>query len=142
MKEGTHTHHFVNQYQGLVGFGLDRETDQKSLMVYLQKFSDDTFLETLLPRLSQGEIDEIVHLISRILKTHLKEEEYHRLFLREEQTQEAGLEALSHNMQNMPKERIEPGEEQLRWLCSKRGLEWDLMSEDDRETFIQDLNRA
>ena len=142
MKEGTHTHHFVNQYQGLVGFGLDRENDQKSLMVYLQKFSDDTFLETLLPRLSQGEIDEIVHLISRILKTHLKEEEYHRLFLKEDSAEETSSEALSFNAQNMMKERIEPGEEQLRWLCSKRGLQWDLMSEEERETFIQDLNRA
>ena len=84
MNPGNHTHHFVNQYQGLVGFGLDRETDEKSLMVYLQKFSDDDFLKTLIPRLSDDEIKEISEFIFRFLKTHLKKEEYHRLFLKEE----------------------------------------------------------
>jgi hypothetical protein len=84
MNPGKHTHHFVNQYQGLVGFGLDRETDEKSLMVYLQKFSDDDFLKTLIPRLSDDEIKEIFEFIFRFLKTHLKKEEYHRLFLKEE----------------------------------------------------------
>ncbi len=85
MKPGRHSHNFVNEYQGLVGFGLDRETDEKSLKVYLQKFSDDTFLKTLLPRLTEDEIQEIFILISRLLKTHLKEEEYHDLFLKEEE---------------------------------------------------------
>ena len=88
MKPGQHSHNFVNEYQGLVGFGLDRETDEKSLKVYLQKFSDDTFLKTLLPRLTEDEIEEILVLISRLLKTHLKEEEYHQLFLKENGTTE------------------------------------------------------
>ena len=88
MKPGHHSHHFVNEYQGLVGFGLDRETDEKSLKVYLQKFSDDTFLSTLLPRLTDEEIEEIFILISRLLKTHLEKEEYHQLFLKEEGTKE------------------------------------------------------
>ena len=86
MNPGNHTHDFVNQYQGLVGFGLDRETDENSLMVYLQKFSDDHFLKTLIPRLKDDEIEAILELISRLLKTHLKEDEYHRLFLKEEGT--------------------------------------------------------
>jgi len=81
MNKPRHTHEFVNRYDGLVGFGLDRETDEKSLMVYLQKFSDDTLLKTILPRLSDAEIQELFDLISRILKTHLKENEYHQLFL-------------------------------------------------------------
>jgi hypothetical protein len=81
MNKPRHTHEFVNHYDGLVGFGLDRETDEKSLMVYLQKFSDDTLLKTILPRLSDAEIQELFDLISRFLKTHLKEKEYHRLFL-------------------------------------------------------------
>ncbi|MGC1401649.1 MAG: cytoplasmic protein [Thermodesulfobacteriota bacterium] len=88
MKPGHHSHNFVNEYQGLVGFGLDRETDEKSLTVYLQKFSDDTLLKTLLPRLTEDEIQEIFILISRLLKTHLKEEEYHQLFLKEDVTEE------------------------------------------------------
>ncbi len=85
MKPGHHSHNFVNEYQGLVGFGLDRETDEKSLMVYLQKFSDDTLLKALLPLLTDGEIEEIFVLISRTLKTHLQEKDYHRLFLKEEE---------------------------------------------------------
>ncbi len=84
MNRRTHTHHFVNQYQGLIGFGLDRETDEKSLMVYLQKFSDDDFLKTLIPRLSDDEIGAMVEWIFRFLKIHLKKEEYHRLFLKED----------------------------------------------------------
>ncbi len=83
METGKHSHHFVNEYEGLIGFGLDRETDEKSLMVYLQKFSDDTFLKTLVPRLSETEIQDLFELISRLLKKYLKEEEYHRLFLKE-----------------------------------------------------------
>lgn len=84
MNSGNHSHNFVNQYQGLVGFGLDRETDEKSLMVYLQKFSDDQFLETLIPRLKDDEVESILEIISRLLKAHLNEDEYHRLFLKEE----------------------------------------------------------
>ncbi|MGA3083676.1 MAG: cytoplasmic protein [Thermodesulfobacteriota bacterium] len=84
MNPGNHTHHFVNQYQGLVGFGLDRETDEKSLMVYLQKFSDDDFLNILIPRLSDDEIEAIFTFICRFLKIHLKKEEYHQLFLKDE----------------------------------------------------------
>ncbi len=81
MSKFQHTHEFVNQYTGLVGFGLDRDTDEKSLMVYLQKFSDDTLMKTILPRLSDAEIRDLFDLIARILKTHLKENEYHHLFL-------------------------------------------------------------
>ena len=84
IKPKGHSHDFVDQYQGLVGFGLDRETDEKSLMVYLQKFSDDSHLASLIPRLSDQEIQEIFDLISRIITTHLKEEEYHRLFLKDD----------------------------------------------------------
>jgi hypothetical protein len=83
MNPRNHSHNFVNQYQGLIGFGLDRETDEKSLMVYLQKFSDDEFLKTLIPRLKDDEIEAILEFLSRLLKTHLKEKEYHRLFLKE-----------------------------------------------------------
>ncbi|MEW6185660.1 MAG: cytoplasmic protein [Thermodesulfobacteriota bacterium] len=84
MKAIGHTHNFINTYLGLVGFGLDRETDEKSLMVYLQKFSDDAFLEALVPRLNAVEIEEIIGLIHRLLKTHLQENEYHHLFLKDD----------------------------------------------------------
>ena len=78
-----HSHSFVETYQGLVGFGLDRETDEKTVMVYLQKFSDDALLETIVKRMSNEELEEVFLFVSRLLKDHLTEPEYHRLFLKE-----------------------------------------------------------
>ena len=40
-------------------------------------------MKTLAPRLSEEEINEFVDLISRVLKKHLNDEEYHNLFLKE-----------------------------------------------------------
>ena len=82
MNQNMHSHNFVEHYEGMVGFGLDRETDEKSLMVYLQKFSDDALLAALVPRLNDGEIQELFERISLLLKKHLQEAEYHRLFLK------------------------------------------------------------
>ncbi len=78
-----HTHKFVEEYDGFIGFGLDRKTDEASLIVYLQKFSDDELMNILINRLSQEEILEIFDLLSRILKRHLSEREYHKYFLKE-----------------------------------------------------------
>ena len=80
---GSHSHNFVETYKGLVGFGADRETDEKTVIYYLQKFSDDAFMETLTQRLTDDELEEIFSLITRLLKKHLTEPEYHRLFLKE-----------------------------------------------------------
>jgi hypothetical protein len=85
MNQKIHSHTFVEHYEGMVGFGFDRETDEKSLMVYLQKFSDDALLTALVPRLSDTEIQEAFDLVSRLIRTHLKDEEYHRLFLKDEE---------------------------------------------------------
>jgi TorA maturation chaperone TorD len=84
MNQKMHSHTFVEHYEGMVGFGLDRETDEKSLMVYLQKFSDDALLAALVPRLSPDEIQDLFERISLLLKKHLQEAEYHRLFLKDE----------------------------------------------------------
>jgi hypothetical protein len=35
-----HTHNFVEDYTGLVGFGLNREIDENTVIYYLQKFSE------------------------------------------------------------------------------------------------------
>ncbi len=35
--------------------------------------------------------------------------------------------------------RMKEAESQMRRLCEERGLDWDAMSEDDREQFIVDL---
>ena len=81
----THSHNFVEKYQGLVGFGLDRETDEKTVMVYFQKFSDDALLDTIVKRMTDELLEEAFGFISRLLKDHLSEQEYHRLFLKEDQ---------------------------------------------------------
>jgi hypothetical protein len=78
-----HSHHFVDVYQGFVGLGLDRETDERTIQYYLQKFSDDTLMENLLSKLRDDELEEIFLLLSRLLKTHLSESEYHLLFLKD-----------------------------------------------------------
>jgi len=78
-----HTHNFVEEYNGLVGFGLNRETDEKTVIYYLQKFSDDKMINAIIGRLSDEELEEIFLFINKILKKHLIEEEYHTLFLKD-----------------------------------------------------------
>lgn len=78
-----HSHNFVETYEGLVGFGSDRETDENTVIYYLQKFSDDRLIETIIKRLSDEELKEIFNLITGLLKKHLADTEYHRLFLKE-----------------------------------------------------------
>lgn len=78
-----HSHRFVEEYTGLVGFGLDRKTDEAALTVYLQKFSDDELLEALCPKLTDQQVSDLFHLLSRLLREHLNDEEYHKFFLKE-----------------------------------------------------------
>ncbi len=81
---GNHSHNFVETYKGLIGIGADRNADENTVMVYLQKFSDDNLMQTLIPRLTDDELSEIFALINRLLKKHLKHSEYHHLFLKED----------------------------------------------------------
>ncbi len=82
-----HTHNFVETYKGLVGFGADRETDENTVMYYLQKFSDDRFMALITKRMTDAELLEIFNLINRTLKRHLTAAEYHGLFLKEDHDQ-------------------------------------------------------
>ncbi len=79
-----HSHRFVETYEGLVAFGFSRDVDEKSLMVYLQKFSDDGLLQLLVPRLSDGEMTALFEMISDLMRKHLTDQEYHAHFLKEE----------------------------------------------------------
>ena len=79
-----HSHNHVETYDGLVGFGLDRETDENTIIYYLQKFSDDTLMEELVKRLTDDELYEIFSLLTHLLKKHLKDSEYHTLFLKDD----------------------------------------------------------
>jgi hypothetical protein len=81
--KSNHSHEFVESYDGLIGFGWDRETDENSLVCYLQMFSDDHLLKTLVGRLSNEEIDEIQTMIHRLMKKHFTESEYHQFFLKD-----------------------------------------------------------
>ncbi len=77
------THNFIHEYKGLGAFGMDRETDEETLMFYLQKFSEDGFMKAFLPRLSDGDLEEIYLFINDQLKKHISEDEYHALFLKD-----------------------------------------------------------
>ncbi len=78
-----HKHTFADKYDGMVAFGLSREIDEKSLMYYLQKFSDDDLMSVLVPRLTDEELDRVFSLISELMRNHLNDGEYHRLFLKD-----------------------------------------------------------
>lgn len=78
-----HNHNFVETYDEVVAFGLSRDLDEKSIMYYLQKFSDDDMLKALVPRLSDREINELFDLMSRLMHNHLTDEEYHEFFLKD-----------------------------------------------------------
>ncbi|MCK8603346.1 cytoplasmic protein [Desulfoferrobacter suflitae] len=78
-----HQHDFVEDYDQMIAFGFSREVDEKSLMVYLQKFSDDDFMKILVPRLSDREITQLFDHISGLMRKHMSEDEYHRYFLKD-----------------------------------------------------------
>ncbi len=77
-----HTHNFVETYRGLVGYGADRETDENTLIYYLQKFSDDKFMALITKRLTDEEMLDLFNMVNRLLKNHLTEAEYHKQFLK------------------------------------------------------------
>jgi hypothetical protein len=79
-----HSHGFVETYKGLVGFGLNRETDENTIIYYLQKFSDDELMRVIKSRLLDNELAALFDILSDLLRKHLTEDEYHRLFLKEE----------------------------------------------------------
>ena len=79
-----HSHNFVENYKGLVGFGADRETDENTIVYYLQKFSDDRLMQKLIKCMNDEDLSEIFDMINRILKQHLTDAEYHQLFLKDD----------------------------------------------------------
>lgn len=78
-----HSHRFIETFDGFVGFGLDRDTDENALIYYLQKISDDTLARTLVPRMTDEERQNIFDMLGHLLKKHLSEDEYHQLFLKD-----------------------------------------------------------
>ncbi len=80
-----HSHRFAETYDGIVGYGLDRESDEHTVEVYLQKFSDDELIETILKRMTDDDMKQVFDLVSAMLSKYLTEPEYHRLFLKDEE---------------------------------------------------------
>ena len=78
-----HSHRFVETFDGIVGYGLDRQSDENTVQVYLQKFSDDHLMKTVLKRMTDDDLAEIFEITSKMLKKHLTESEYHQLFLKD-----------------------------------------------------------
>ena len=78
-----HSHRFVETFNGFLGFGYDRATNEKTIMYYLQKFSDDRHLETIIPRLTDDELSQLFEMLSKLMKNHLSDSEYHHLFLKD-----------------------------------------------------------
>jgi len=78
-----HTHTFVDVYDGLVGFGYNREIDEYTVKYYLQKFSDDTHASLILGRMSDQDLESMFNLLGDLMKKYLKEEEYHKFFLKD-----------------------------------------------------------
>jgi Trp operon repressor len=67
----------------MMAFGYSREEDERSLIAFLQKFSDDDLMKLLISRLSDSEIEELVDRLSGLMKKRMSEEEYHRYFLKD-----------------------------------------------------------
>jgi len=88
-----HSHRFVEMFDGFLGYGLDRESNENTVQVYLQKFSDDDLMETILKRMTAEDLFEVFDITSRMLKKYLTETEYHELFLKAE-TRDAGNDRL------------------------------------------------
>ena len=62
-------------------FGFDRATDERSLVAFLTAFSDPPLLQTLVSRMADEEIHAVVDFFTGLMKRHLTEKEYHRLFV-------------------------------------------------------------
>ena len=78
-----HSHCFVETFDGFLGYGLDRESNENMVQVYLQKFSDDRLMEAILKRMTDDDLTEVFEITSKMLKKYLTEPEYHQLFLKD-----------------------------------------------------------
>jgi hypothetical protein len=80
-----HSHSFVEEYDGFVGFGFNREVDEHTLTYYLQKFSDDEVMALIRGRMSREDMESLFDHVTAIMKRYLKDDEYHRYFLKDEE---------------------------------------------------------
>ena len=80
-----HSHRFVETFDGFLGYGLDRQSNEDTVQLYLQKFSDDQLMKIILKRMTDDDLAEIFDITSKMMKKYLTDTEYHQLFLKEEE---------------------------------------------------------
>ena len=73
-------------------FGLDGELDKQSFSLFLQLAGRSEFADTLASRLSSKEIEIFVDSFMVLVRKHLSEDEYHTLFLNDQDSGRAGKE--------------------------------------------------
>ena len=83
MNNRTKTDRKKNTEAHTIVFGFDRATDEQSLMLFLQRFTDKNLMGVLLPRLQDEDISATVDFLTAVMQKHLSEKEYHSLFLAE-----------------------------------------------------------
>jgi hypothetical protein len=83
-----HNHRFVEEYEGLVGFGYNREVDEATVKYYLQKFSEDEHASLILGRMSDSDLESVFNMLGGLMKKYLKENEYHKYFLKDNEESE------------------------------------------------------
>ena len=64
-------------------FGLNRTTDEQSLRELLEHFAHHRVTDTLIPRMTDEEINLVVDLLMKVMRNHFSDQEYHALFLNE-----------------------------------------------------------
>lgn len=79
----THRHRFVEEYDGLVGFGFSREADEYTVTYYLQKFSDDDLMALIRQRMTGEDLEAAFNFVNTLMRKYLSEEEYHQHFLKD-----------------------------------------------------------
>lgn len=62
-------------------FGLTEDLDRQSLTTFLRLGGQEEFSRLFAERLSSEEILQFVDLFMNLLRKHLSEDEYHRIFL-------------------------------------------------------------
>lgn len=62
-------------------FGMSRDKDEESLVTFLKMFSNDRLTDTLIPRMSDEDINLVVDTLTEVMRNNLTNEEYHQLFL-------------------------------------------------------------
>jgi len=77
-----HLHEFAKNY-GDPAFGLSRKHSEEAIHYYLQKLCEDKFMELLLPKLEDNELEYLHNIIFTLLKNHISEDEYHKFFLKD-----------------------------------------------------------